>query len=204
MKSIIIVIVLGLVGHSSMAQEMSKAEKKQLVARAKQFKKNPQSLKSMLAEFERLKTVEANSKSQLNDAQSEIRSIQENLDNMASQNESLRGELQAALAKATSQPVQTGTSGFRLPQNGVVFRVQIGGYKKLDLTAYVDNTSENIQLEKNASGITEITVGQFADYYKADELKKYLRAMGVKDAWIAPYKDGSRVPLKDVLSEVKK
>ena len=37
---------------------------------------------------------------------------------------------------------------------------------------------------------------------EADTFKKYLREMGVKDAWIVSFKDGQRVPIKDVLEGV--
>ena len=47
------------------------------------------------------------------------------------------------------------------------------------------------------------TLGEFRDYWEADKFKKYLREMGVKDAWIVPYKDGKRVPIKDVLEGVR-
>ena len=37
-------------------------------------------------------------------------------------------------------------------------------------------------------------------WYK--RFKKYMREMGVKDAWIVPYRDGERVEIKDVLEGV--
>ena len=33
----------------------------------------------------------------------------------------------------------------------------------------------------------------------SDNFKKYLREMGVSDAWVVAYKDGNRVELKDAL-----
>ena len=46
------------------------------------------------------------------------------------------------------------------------------------------------------------TIGVFRDYWEADKFKKYMREMGVKDAWIVPFKDGVRVEIKDVLEGV--
>ena len=48
----------------------------------------------------------------------------------------------------------------------------------------------------------KLTIGIFRDYWEADTFKKYMREMGVKDAWIVPYKDGQRVEIKDVLEGV--
>ena len=50
-------------------------------------------------------------------------------------------------------------------------------------------------------GYIKYILGQFRDYEMADQFKKKLRKNGVKEAWIVPYKDGNRVPLKEVLSE---
>ena len=51
-------------------------------------------------------------------------------------------------------------------------------------------------------GYIKYILGQFRDYDMADLFKKKLRKIGVKEAWIVPYKDGKRVALKEVLSEV--
>jgi|GEM_PF-2624841 hypothetical protein len=58
--------------------------------------------------------------------------------------------------------------------------VQVGGYKKIDLSKYIDNSSKDFNLETNKDQIQEITVGQFSDDHKSNELKKHLRSMGVK------------------------
>ncbi|MGI9543756.1 MAG: Ezrin/radixin/moesin family protein, partial [Cyclobacteriaceae bacterium] len=62
--------------------------------------------------------------------------------------------------------------------------------------------SDNFGGEVDSDGTQRYTLGNFKDYWQADKFKKYLREMGVKDAWIVPYKDGRRVPMKDVLEGV--
>ena len=81
--------------------------------------------------------------------------------------------------------------------------VQVGGYKKIDLSKYIDNSSKDFNLETNKDQIQEITVGQFSDDHKSNELKKHLRSMGVKVVWIVPFKDGTRIELKKVVDEIK-
>jgi hypothetical protein len=44
----------------------------------------------------------------------------------------------------------------------------------------------------------------FTDYWEADTFKKYMREMGVSDAWIISYRDGVRVPIKEVLETIPK
>jgi hypothetical protein len=84
---------------------------------------------------------------------------------------------------------------------GVVFKVQIGAFKNKDLAKYFEN-NPNFGGEVKENEPQKITIGIFRDYWEADKFKKYMREMGVKDAWIVPYRDGQRVEIKDVLEGV--
>ncbi len=81
---------------------------------------------------------------------------------------------------------------------GVTYKVQIGAFKNKDLTKYF-GTSKNFSGEVDADGTKKYTICFFKDYWEADNFKKYMREMGVKDAWVVAYKEGKRVPLKDAL-----
>jgi hypothetical protein len=83
---------------------------------------------------------------------------------------------------------------------GVVFKVQVGAFKSKDLTKFAKD-NENFSSETDGD-VNKYTLGVFKDYYEADAFKKYLREMGVKDAWIVSFKDGQRVPIKDVLEGI--
>lgn len=87
---------------------------------------------------------------------------------------------------------------------GVVFRVQIGAYRKRDLSDVLEGNDIQEFDQEQEEDVNKYVLGQFRDYQKANRLKKELRAMGVKDAWIVPFKDGERVPLKAVLDYVHK
>jgi hypothetical protein len=88
---------------------------------------------------------------------------------------------------------------------GLIFKVQIGAYKKRDLGNVLEGTSPKEVFEQERSaGVNMYTLRHFRDYWKANQFKKELRSMGLKDAWIVAFKDGKRVPLKDVLQEVIK
>jgi hypothetical protein len=81
---------------------------------------------------------------------------------------------------------------------GVTYKVQLGSFKTKDLTKYFDN-NPNFSGEVDSDGTKKYTIGVFTDYWEADTFKKALRDMGVKGAWVVPYKDGQRVNIKDVL-----
>jgi hypothetical protein len=79
--------------------------------------------------------------------------------------------------------------------------VQIWAFKNKDLSKYFEN-NPNFGGEATEKGEQHFTIGVFRDYWEADKFKKYMREMGVKDAWIVPFKDGQRVEIKDVLEGV--
>jgi hypothetical protein len=80
---------------------------------------------------------------------------------------------------------------------GVVFKVQVGAFRKVDLKKYADTSNDFA--EESTDDLRKYIIGNFRNYEDANILKRYLREMGVGDAWIVPYRNGMRVPLKDVL-----
>ncbi len=111
--------------------------------------------------------------------------------------------LEQDIAEAQVIDVSSGTASTANTKvsKGVLFKVQIGAFRNKDLSKYF-GASDNFGGEVDSDGTQRYTLGNFADYWQADKFKKYLREMGVKDAWIVPYKDGRRVPMKDVLEGV--
>jgi hypothetical protein len=86
---------------------------------------------------------------------------------------------------------------------GVIFKVQVSADKDLDLSDVLIDDSHHTNLEQEKdNNLNKYTIGHFRNYWEADKLKKGLRKMGIKWAWIVPYKDGKRVLLKEVLSTV--
>ena len=98
---------------------------------------------------------------------------------------------------AVASAANAGPNMQALPE-GVVFKVQIGAFRNRDLQKYLNN-SRNFTGEVDEDGVKKYTLGFFADYWEADNFKKYMRELGVNDAWIVTYKQGKRVPIKDVL-----
>ena len=83
------------------------------------------------------------------------------------------------------------------PKNTIVFRVQLGAYKK--------RLSQNIF--KGISGVLELTTeqkltkylsGSFTSYYDAASHKVEMVMKGFEDAFIVAYKNGNRVSLNSV------
>jgi hypothetical protein len=183
--------------------QLSKKEKKEWKKKAKEYAKNPEVLKTLTED----KQVADNS---VGDLTNQVKSLQSQLAPKDARITELEDELsransqlsatRAELAQMKSSPAAPAPMDF---SKGVVFKVQIGAFKNKDLSKYFENNPNfGGEAAKGEADPQKLTIGVFRDYWEADTFKKYMREMGVKDAWIVPYRDGQRVEIKDVLEGV--
>lgn len=181
-------------GYQANAQ-MSKSEYKVWKKRLKSL--SPEEYKKITEEKEALASQVSSLKQELSSVDDRLADKDDQIESYKKQVASLRDELAASSVKRAADP-----AGSINENVGVVFKVQIGAYEKKDLAKYSKN-AKNFNQE-SADGLNKFTVGAFRDYWEADTFKKYLREMGVKDAFIVSYKDGKRVNIKEVLEGVSK
>lgn len=197
-------LVLLFAGSQTFAQ-LSKAEKKEWKKKAKEFKGNPEALKQLTDEKAAADAQVATMTNQVkqlqtsnSDKDARIAELEDQLSQARNEVSSVRAEM--AQLKASPQSAPINPMDF---SKGVVFKVQIGAFKNKDLSKYFEN---NPNFGGEAAGAEKaeqkLTIGVFRDYWEADTFKKYMRDMGVKDAWIVPYRDGQRVEIKNVLEGV--
>ncbi|MFY0625308.1 MAG: Ezrin/radixin/moesin family protein [Reichenbachiella sp.] len=197
-----ILVVLSLIVAVSFAQtataQLSKKEKKEWKKRIKSL--TPEQYKALLEENKSLKGQVSSLKKEVGSNDDKLKEKDDQIADYQDQVSSMRREVAEAKRKAAEKPVQQASSRSVVPSKGVVFKVQIGAFKQKDLKKFSeDNPSFEVD---NDSGTLRYTLGVFRDYWESDTFKKYLREMGVKDAWIVAYKDGARVPIKEVLEGV--
>ena len=161
----------------------AKAEEKQWKAKLKKL--TPKQYKNLVEDYYALK-----------DEVSEIESESSNCDEKIAKKEELLSKYKAEVARLKQATKVSSASGNSESNRGVLFRIQIGSYEQVDLSAYAGQ--ENFGVEKSGSS-QKFTIGRFRNFRKADNLKKYLQKMGVKDAWVVAYKNGQRVNIKEVL-----
>lgn len=201
-----------MIGVSSFAQEMSDKEKKSLM------KELMAKLKGMdAAEANKMFTEYPNMESEVNSLNSKVSSLESDISTKDGEISDLQSQLDEANSQIsalnTAPDTNTtsenssdgggnmdGSSTVSRPTGqvipGLVYKVQIGAFRNKDLTKYFEN-SENFGGEVDADGTKKYSIGQFKEYWEADAFKKYMREMGVKDAWIVPYFNGNRVSMKD-------
>jgi len=197
MKNFVILVcfVFVVASVSTTYAQLSKQEKKEWKKKAKALKKNPEELKNLYDENAALKSEVSGYKRQISSLEGQVKEKDNQIASMTQKVRSMEQEVAAAQQAVASKP-----AGSSYDDSGVVFKVQIGAFRDRDMSKYFDST-ENFSGETD-EGVQKITLGRFRDYWEADTFKKYLREMGVGDAWIVPYKDGKRVAMKDVLEGV--
>jgi TolA-binding protein len=199
-KSIIVFFCLALIVASTQGfAQLSKKEKKEWKKKAKEYAKNPANLKQLTDDKQTADATVTSLNQKLSQMQSSVSEKDSKIASLEDQLSELRGQLTAANAELTSLKENPAASmDF---SKGVVFKVQIGAFKNKNLAKYFEN-NPNFGGEAKDSEPQKLTIGVFRDYWEADTFKKYMREMGVKDAWIVPYQDGQRVEIKDVLEGV--
>ena len=181
--------------------QLSKQEKKEWKSKAKEYSKNPAELKTLIEAKQAAETDNAAMKGQVATLNDEVSNKTAKIADLEDQIGKMRSEVTSAkaeLAQMKEAPAPVNSMDF---SKGVVFKVQIGAFKNKDLAKYFAN-NPNFGGEATDKGEQRYTIGVFRDYWEADKFKKYMRDMGVKDAWIVPFKDGQRVEIKDVLEGV--
>jgi hypothetical protein len=197
--------------------QLSKQEKKQWKKQAKNYMKQPENLKLLMdqkaysdGEARRLKGELSTVTDELGKKDDQIGELEDLISRMRVDAAVTKAELEkfkagmVAPAASANAPVKrqltTGQGDF---STGVVFKVQVGAFKNKDLSKYFDNNPNfGGEAGKEPTDPQRINIGIFRNYWEADKFKKYLREMGVKDAWIVPYRDGARIEIRDVLDMI--
>ncbi|MEQ8549084.1 MAG: SPOR domain-containing protein [Cyclobacteriaceae bacterium] len=185
--------------------QMDKQEYKEWKKRIKalepeQYKTLIEENKSLNSQVSGLKKELAGIDDKISDKDDQIAQYQDQIANLRDQVTSAKKAANNAQPKAAERSADN--SGGIDENTGIVFKVQIGAFAAKDLKKFAQS-AKNFSSDSDGN-INRYTIGSFRDYWEADTFKKYLREMGVKDAWIVSFKDGKRVPIKDVLEGVSK
>ena len=193
MKKILLALALGLVYTTVSAQELSKEELKALKKEIKAL--TPQDYVQLKGDLESLKVESENLQTKVTELESGHLSLENKNAELQDEVAQLKGKLVQAAAE---KKVDEYTTYDGAHSKGVVYKVQVGAFKGLDMRKYFKQ-HKNFSGEVDKDGTMRYTLGEFRDYWEADKFKKYLRGTGVKGAWIVAYKDGNRVDIKDAL-----
>ena len=202
-------LLIGVLTATMAFGQMTKAEKKAYKREMKEWKKkkkamSPDDFKVLFEEHTALKASNAAMTGEIESLEEQVTAKDQQISDQQKQVQRMQAQYQATqreLENLKNQPAQPAYNPDLINGEdfsvGVVFKVQVGAFRKMDLGKYAEQSKEFSQ--EDMQELRKYVIGNFRNYEDANVLKRYLREMGVADAWIVPYRDGKRVPLKDVL-----
>ncbi|MEN2993311.1 MAG: hypothetical protein ABDH91_07130 [Bacteroidia bacterium] len=196
------VLLLGVSWGQKKGGDPQKALKKEWKKKAQMYVKNPLALKAREESFQRqiqerdrqLEELQRRNRElseEVTQLQDQLRARQYSLDSLQSEILRLRTAYEAEKKQARLDVMP-----------GLVFKVQIGAFRLFDMRRYAQ---DNPFFEAEAMGdINRYTIGRFRDLALAEAFQKDLKRLGIRDAWIVPFKDGVRITMREAKEILKK
>lgn len=192
-------LFLAAVPYQAQAQDLTKEELKYWKNKAKDYKRNPAALKDLSEEAEMARKQKREMELKLTQIEADRISNENQVSQMQQEIADLNSRLiaaQNAIQQLNEEKAMMASKGGGSDMSGLVFRVQIGAYGKTNVPANLDQENDNMDLETEG-GLQKILIGLYRDYQDAEALRAHMKKIGVKDAWVVPYRDGVRISLAE-------
>lgn len=173
-----------------------KEEKKKWKKKAKEYKKEPFSLRDDLEEANKKLRELADKNKQLQAKFARQEAVIDSLQGVINSKVSELAALNAKYEKLQNAYEAQKKINEQSIIPGLVYKVQIGAFVHFDIRSYLKDTGENFEGETQ-DGMNKYTMGNFREYDVAEAFKKDVQKLGIKDAWIVPYIDGTRVTMAE-------
>ncbi|MDW7695683.1 SPOR domain-containing protein [Flammeovirgaceae bacterium SG7u.111] len=192
-----IMLLAGLAMCFNVSAQSKKDQKKDAKKWKKKMKSmDPLKFRDMYEEYNSLKAENSALRRNLEKAQES----NNERDALASSKDQQLAELEQKLKDVQADCGKNVTAGGDDYTKGIVYKVQIGAFRNKELSQF---QNKGKFWEEDGDGMKKYTIGYFRDYWEADSFKKYIREMGVKDAWIVAYEDNERKDIKEVLGSAE-
>ncbi|MDB4161416.1 hypothetical protein N9772_03520 [Bacteroidia bacterium] len=172
------------------AQTLSKNERKALKKEIKTYKKNPEKWVRMQKKH---KTEVVN----LNDEVIDLKAKLAEMDKLRAEREELATEL--AILKAKYASLESEMPSTKLPM-GTVYQVQMGYYEYLDLASFNEKL-KTIKAE-DVDGKKRYVIGHFVNLMEAVQFRNDIKILGIDDAFVSQYKNGTRIMDFDAMKAI--
>lgn len=191
-KIVLAILTLLLVAGINVAeaQTLSKKERKALKKEIKTYKKNP----------EKWVRMQKKHKEEVVDLSTEVEELKAKLAEM----EKLRTEKQdlankLAALEAQYAKLKSSVPSTKLPM-GTVYQVQMGYYEYLDLVSFNEKL-KTIKAE-DVNGKKRYVIGHFENLMDAVQFRNDIKTLGIDDAFVSQYIDGSRIMEFDAMKAI--
>ncbi len=201
--SIFLMMLLAAVIAQPLMAQKSKDDKKKEKAEAKLWKKKAKTYaKAPLSLRDDLETANK----QLKDCSDRNKALQGKFAALENTIDSLQNALNAKNAEMAALQIkydklQTAFEGTKkvVESNiipGLIYHVQVGAYVHFDMNQHLVQTDKTFEGETR-DGMNKYMMGNFKDVKNAESFKDDIRKLGIKDAFVVPYIDGTRVTMDE-------
>lgn len=184
MIRIAIVLCMLMLQYGVVQAGLSKSEKKALKEELKRLKKDPEAYKNQK------EALQAN----IDSAEAEIKRLKEEVSYAAAQQVDLQAQvadLQTQVQNCNNEKKTLQATAAPAEDKGVVFKVQLGLYEKLDVTASFEG-KKTLSYEK-VKNLNRYLIGSFPSEEEAQKLADDIKKLGIKNAFVAKYDNGNRI-----------
>ncbi len=191
------------------AQELSKEERKEWVKRAKEYKRNPERLKTLVEEWEVYKDQALQVEDEINAAEARYRGEREKALRLEDELNRVNNQLQVAeenvriltmeierLKKERTtgpepEPTDPATTA------GVVYRVQVGAFTKGRVPVeYRERPDAIIEEDGN---VQKVLIGSYRSLDEAKMIARQMNDRGAPGAFVVAYRDGVRISIQEAM-----
>lgn len=183
----VLLVVIITMCSSAYAQELSKAEKKNLKKEIRTLLKDPVQYKMLKESIDLKETIIQEQAEEL------IGITAENAKNLNSLNFA-KDSINLCKAKTANleRDYDAIKSAGGIDDTGMKFKLQIGKYKEFDISNFLKK-KKLMTYERDENGVFIYTIGNFETEYDAELFKSAMRQIILKDAFVAYYLDGVRI-----------
>jgi hypothetical protein len=183
----VLLVVIITMCSSAYAQELSKAEKKNLKKEIRTLLKDPVQYKMLKESIDLKETIVQEQAEEL------IGVTAENAKNVNSLNYA-KDSINLCMAKIANleRDYDAIKSAGGIDDTGMKFKLQIGKYKEFDISNFLKK-KKLMTFERDENGVFIYTIGNFETEYDAELFKSAMRQIILKDAFVAYYLDGVRI-----------
>jgi hypothetical protein len=134
---------------------------------------------------------------QLDMCEANNRRCQSRVDSAINAAQRLQSAYEILKEQCESQRAQQNNSGSGDPNmtRGLVYRVQVGAYERFDMTRY--NAEGGNFSAETADNLNKYLMGRFRSYANAQAFRDDVRRLGIRDAFVVAYNDGTRISIQD-------
>lgn len=173
---------------SANAQELSKPEKKALKKEIKAYKKDPASYKKMMEDHEE----------EVNNLEAEVEGLEGRVEGLQNQI-AAQADTIAALRMRLAECEANAKQDMRELPAGRAYQIQIGAYEVFSIKEFLEQ--DRYMSYEFDEGMEKYLIGYFQDLNAAESLRDELIRMGIEDAFVVRYEDGSRIGPEDAAGE---